>query len=119
MNMRWEYRNAKDVVNNEIKFKSEEGKILRRVQRELESIVWSIGKESNRKYIRDMEKKFGNEKVKVTLYEGVRVGDEYLKKEIDTNVKMYGNIEVSDEANEVLKLPPKFATFQKQKIEDI
>ena len=59
-----------------------------------------------------MEKKYGDNKVKVTAYRDVKVGDEYLEEKIDTEVRIYGNVKVSKEANEVLKMPPKFATLK-------
>ena len=47
------------------------------------------------------------------------MGDELLEEEIYTQVRIYGDVEVSDEAKEILKLPPKFAMFKQLKIEDI
>ena len=110
--IRREFKNAKDSVNEEVEYISDEGKTLRRIQRELVNNVWSAGKESNKKYIRDIEKKYGSEKSKVTEYKGVKVGDELLEEEIDTQVRIYGDVEVSDEAKEILKLPPKFVMFK-------
>ena len=55
--IRREFKNAKDSVNEEVEYISDEGKTLRRIQRELVNNVWSAGKESNKKYIRDIEKK--------------------------------------------------------------
>ena len=92
---------------------------MRRIQKEMVSNIWTVGKESNMKYIRDMEKKYGIKKIKVTEYEGVKVGDECLEENVETEVRIYGSIEISENAKEVLKLPPKFATFRKLRIEEI
>ena len=66
-----------------------------------------------------MEKEYGSKKEKVTKYKGVNVGDEYLEEKCETEVRIYGDIEVSDEAKEILKLPPKFSTFKDLKMEEI
>ena len=117
--IRREFKNTKKLVNNEVKYISEEGRILRRIQKQLVNNVWYVGKESNIKYISDIERKYGNKKVKVTEYNGVKVGDKLLNEEIKTKAIIYGNVKVSDDAKEVLKLPPKFATFKEIKIQDI
>ena len=54
--IRREFSNIKSLVNTEVEYKSEEGKILRRIQKERVSEMWTVGKERNNKCIRDMEK---------------------------------------------------------------
>ena len=98
--IRREFSNIKSLVNTEVEYKSEEGKILRRIQKERVSEMWTVGKERNKKYIRDMEKQYGSKKVKVTKYRDINVGDEYLKEKFETEVRIYGNIEMSEEAKD-------------------
>ena len=38
-------------------------------------------------------------------YRGVKVGDEYLKEKVEIEAKIYGNMEISEEAKEVLNYP--------------
>ena len=118
-NTRREFKTAKDLVNSEIDYKSEEGKILRRIQKELTNTVWIEGKEKNKSYIENIMRVYGEKKVKVSEFRGVKVGDKHLEEKVDTEVRIYGDIEISDETKEILKLPPKFATFKELRIEDI
>ena len=118
--IRRKFHEAKKNVEEEVEFRSKEGKKFREIQKNAVNLTWEIGKREKEEKIRKIEKNIiQKEKAVISTFEGIKIGDKQLEVPKQPEEIIYGDIEVSENAREVLRMPPKFAVLENLDMEKI
>ena len=69
------------------------------------------------KKVKHLVEKYGRKRVIPDEVEGIIIKDQPIVEEFESNPRCYGNVEISEEERQVLKLPPKFSLYERIDVE--